>query len=107
MREREREREREEIREERGINLLEFPDPLHHVPVLVVAEMVIVSPSVPRIEGVVAYDIQSLLRQATLFITSQHSVEVLVMAEGHCHLVQATVGLIHATLGAGGKEEEC
>ena len=45
-------------------------------------------------------DSETLLRQFTLLIASQDTIEVLIMAKRHQHFVQATVGLVHAILGA-------
>ena len=84
------------------INSLKFPDPLDHLSVLVIAEVVVVSASVPRVEGVVSNDVEPFLGQFTLFVADQNLVEVLIVTKGHRHLAQATVGLIHTMLGTAG-----
>lgn len=60
-------------------HLLELLDPLQHLPVLIRAEVVIRSAEVPWVQGVVADDVEGLFRQ-TVVVSTEHPVEVLVMA---------------------------
>ena len=68
------------------VNSLEFPDPFDHFSILVIAEVVVVPSGVPRVKGMVANDVETFLRQATLFIADQDPIEVLVMTKGHHHI---------------------
>lgn len=67
--------------------LPELFDPLEHLAVLVVTEVVVGSHAVPRVEGVVADTVESLCRQPAL-VPHQNMVEVLVMPvrSGHSWL---------------------
>lgn len=42
---------------------LEFPDPFHHLPVFIIAKVVVVSTRVPWVEGVESDHVQSFLGQ--------------------------------------------
>ncbi len=67
-------------------HLLELEDPLHHLPVLVCAQVVIVKAVVPRVEGMVADAVQSLLWEPSV-VVPQNLIHVLVMTEGHMDLL--------------------
>ena len=82
-------------------NSLELSDPLQHLPVLVGAEMVVGPTRVPGVEGVEPDDVKCRLGQLAA-VANHHSVEVLIVPEGHSEVVQATVGLVHAIFGAVG-----
>ena len=76
---------------------LELLDPLHHLSVLIVTEVVIVSSKVPWVEGVVTNTVECLLWKSGL-ILYQDLIKVLIMAKGHLYHVQPTVGFINTIL---------
>ena len=82
---------------ERGktIDSLELLNPLEHLAVGVVAQVIVVALKVPGIEGVVTNAVERLLRQSG-FVLDKNLVQVLVVAKGHLHLVQAAVRFVHA-----------
>ena len=84
---------------ESSAHLLELLDPFQHLPVLIRAEVVIRSAEVPWVQGVVANDVEGLFRQ-TVVVSTEHPVEVLVMAPRRHHLFQTAVLPVHSKTSA-------
>lgn len=80
-------------------------DPFHHGKILFIAEVVVVPAHMPGVEGVVPYHVQCLLRQCAA-IAHQDLVQVLIMAKGQQHLIEATVRLVYPILCARERERE-
>ena len=83
-------------------NLRKSSDPLDHLVVEVVSEVVVIASGVPRPKRVEANRVKSLLRQRRL-IMQEHLVQVLVVSPRHEDVIEAAVSLVHAVLGVVGR----
>ena len=59
---------------------LEFPDPFYHLPVFIIAEVVIVPARVPGVEGMEPDHVESLFGQLAV-VTHKDAIHVLIVAK--------------------------
>ena len=74
---------------------IEQLDVFEHLAIVIVHEVLVGVLTVLRVEGVVADHVQSRFRD----VVFDHVVQVLIVAPGHVHIVQATVGFVYTVGG--------
>src|ERR1700686_3922780 len=71
---------------------VELVNPLEHLAILLITEIVVRAVSVPSVERVIAEHVEGLHRKAML----QDLVNVAVVPEGHMHVIETAVRLVDA-----------